>query len=99
MDLRRQALHCGKGCRIDPVSEPRRKSNCSQHSQLVFAEPVLWFADGADDPSFQIVPPADKIQYFISDRIEQQPVDREIPPPHIFPRIATETHSVWMTPI
>ncbi len=71
MSLRRQPLNRLEGWRIDPVCKTRSESYRAQHPQLVFAEPMLGFADGADDAGFQIFSPADKIEHFIADGIKQ----------------------------
>jgi len=60
---------------------------------------MLGFADGTEDPGFQIFAAADKVQYFASDRIHQETVNCEIPALYVFPWILAEANFVGMTAI
>src|SRR5437763_12014023 len=99
MNLRCELPKCLKGRWVNLIFEARRESHCPQHPQLIFAEPQLGIADGADEASVQIVFAADEIQNFVRERIKQQPVDGEIAALDILLRIAAEANLIRMAPI
>src|SRR5581483_304041 len=99
VDLRRQRLDLGQGRRFDGVSEARGKADSPQHPQLVFGETIMRSANGADDPQFQIFASAYIIEYFLGNRIKQQPIDSEVAALNIVAGILAELHLVGMTPV
>ena len=86
MNFRGQLHDGGEGGRFDRVAKSRRESHGANHAQLVFAKALLGVADGANDSGSQIIAPADEVEDFVGFGIEQQRVDREIAPLHIFLR-------------
>src|SRR4029077_19924723 len=61
-DRARMAPNGSKRLMFDLETESRRKSNRAQHAQLVFREPAISFADGANHSGFEIGLAADKIK-------------------------------------
>lgn len=58
--------------------EPGGKTHGSQHPQLVLGESLHRIADRPDPPALDVFAAADVIDHFSADRIEEQPIDREI---------------------
>src|SRR5581483_919434 len=72
---------------LDGVAEAGRKAHGAHHAQLVFGEAAVRRADGADDAGAQVGAPADIVQHFLGNGIEQQAVDGEVAALHVFARI------------
>ena len=94
-----QLFDCGEGCRLDRVSEPRRKAHRPQHPQFVLLKPPLGITDGANDFGVEVFASADKVEHLTADRIEHHAVYGEVAAGHVLPRIRTEVHFVGMTAI
>ena len=71
MNSERQFLDRGECLRLDGVSEAGGKAHRAQHAEFVFGEAQLGIADGANDFGFEVLAPADEIQHFIVNGIEQ----------------------------
>ena len=99
MDFRGVFANGRQGVRFDLVSEARRKSHRAQHSQLVFGEPSLGFADSANDARREICTPAYKVQHFTGVMLHQQAVDGEVAALNIFLRRARVDDLVRMAAV
>ena len=68
---------------FDRVAEPRAKADRAQNAELVFFEPRVGIADGANYLGGNVLLASNVIDDFLRCGIVQQPVNREIPPQHI----------------
>ncbi len=106
-DLVRRRLHRTHRLRLNREPEPRRKPHPPQHAQLVLRKPHPRVPDRPHNPSLEILAPTHKVQHrpgYIAvllklHRIEQHPVDREVPPDHILPRLGRKPHCIRAPPI
>ncbi len=84
-----------------------QQSHGPQHAQLVLRKPQLRFTDRPNQPGVKVTAPAHVIQDavlqpvagLIGNRIQQQPVDREVAPQHILARVHRELHGIRSPPI
>jgi hypothetical protein len=80
---------------LDGELQPRRKSHRPQHPQLVLRKPQLRLPNRPHQPSMQVPPTTHIILYavlqpiarLVRHRIQQQPIDGEVPPQHILARV------------
>jgi len=68
---------------FDRVAEPRAKADRAQNAELVFFEPRVGIADGANYLGGNVLLASNVVDDFLRCGIVQQPVNREIPPQHI----------------
>src|SRR5207248_3715774 len=91
VDLRRQLLNCFHGLGINSICEAGGKAHRAQHAELIFGKAAMRLADGADDAGLEVTTPPDKVEdLIVIQRIEQQAVDGEITPLHIFFGVSAE---------
>ena len=58
--------------------EPGGKTHRAQHPQFVLGEPFDRIADRPDPPEPEVFAAADIVNHFLANRIEKEPIDREI---------------------
>ena len=84
---------------LDRELQPRRKPHRTQHPQLVLGKPQPRLANRPHQPRCRSSAPTHIIQHaapsdrplVIRNRIQQQPIDREVAPQHILARIQSKT--------
>ena len=76
------------GVVLQHEAEKGGESHRPQHPQVVFAKPHRRHADRPDNPVSQIGPAPHEVVHLAGRRVEEQAVDREIPPLGILPRRA-----------
>src|SRR6185503_8291427 len=99
VNLRREFLNCGEGCGINSVLKSRRKTNSTQHTQLILTKPAFRIADRTDDPRAQVLLTTNEIEYFVLFRIEQKAINGEIAALYVFPWIAAKPDLIGMTTV
>jgi hypothetical protein len=57
------------------------------------------FANRPDDVRFQIIPPSDIVENLFRNRIQQQPVNREITALHVLAGVFAETHCIGVAAV
>src|ERR1041385_1895244 len=98
-DLRSQLLdgvHCAH---FQDVAETGGKAHSPKHAEFVFTKTFFRIANRADNPGFEIFLPANIIQDFVRQGIEQQAVDGEVTALYIFLRSFTEADFIRVTTI
>lgn len=78
-DLGRHRLQGPMRLRLDRQPEPRGEPDGPEEPELVLGEPLLGHSDGPEDPGLQVRPAAHEIEDVARDRVEEHPVDGEIP--------------------
>ena len=66
--------------RLDRQAEPRGEPDGAEESELVLGEPRRGVAYRAEDALAEVGATADEVDDAVVDRVEEHPVDREIPP-------------------
>jgi hypothetical protein len=72
---------------LDREAEPRREAHGPEHAQVVFAEPLVGVADGADHAGPQVLAAADvvddRVPRKFRQRVLEEAVDGEVAPPRV----------------
>ena len=100
VNFRSKAPNSRECRRINRVFEASGKADGAQHTQLIFAKAPFRIANGTDQLAFEILAPADEVEYaVVVERIHEQTVDGEIAPLHVFARIGAVGNLVGMAAI
>ncbi len=85
--------NCGERDRFDVEAEAGGEANCAEKAELVFLKAPFGIADGANHACIEIGQTADMVDHSrtqvfaiaqrAQQRIQQEPVDRKIPPLHV----------------